>query len=466
MRVPIPRILVLLSAFAAPALAWAGPDPAPGLPAGIDRAAREVLAASGAPSLSLAVVKDGKLAYLQAYGDARLDPKAAARPEMRYAIGSISKQFTATALLMLAEEGKLSLDDPVARFLPALTRASEVKLRQLLSHTSGYQDYWPQDYVPPFMLREIGADGILERWAKRPLDFDPGTQWQYSNTGYVIAGLVVEKASGMPLMKFLESRLFSPLGMPSPWDVDQAQLHEPDPVGYRRFGLGPLRPAPKEGRGWLFAMGELAMSAHDLARWNVGMLEKRLMSPASYLEQQTEVRLANGLGSGYGLGVDVTREAGHRVLSHGGEVSGFTATNLVFPDDRAAVSVLTNLDASGASGTLARRIAELLFDAGDATGASESRARRILEGLQRGRVDRSLFTDNANSYLSDAALRDFAAGLAPLGAPKSVKQTRRSERGGMVYRRFEAAFARQTLQIWERDMPDGKLEQFQVMPKE
>src|SRR5262249_58733462 len=106
----------------------------------------------------------------------------------------VSKQFTATAILMLAEEGKLSLDDPVSRFLPTLTRASEVKIRQLLSHTSGYQDHWPQDYVPPFMLQETTAEGILDRWARRPLDFDPGTDWQYSNTGYVIAGLIAEKA--------------------------------------------------------------------------------------------------------------------------------------------------------------------------------------------------------------------------------------------------------------------------------
>src|SRR5205085_5674506 len=115
---------------------------------------------------------------------------------MRYAIGSISKQFTATAVLMLAEEHKLSLDDPVSRFLPELTRSSEVRVRQLLSHTSGYQDYWPQDYVPPFMRQDVTAEQILDRWGKRPVDSDPGTQYQYSNTGYVIAGLIVEKASG------------------------------------------------------------------------------------------------------------------------------------------------------------------------------------------------------------------------------------------------------------------------------
>src|ERR1035438_2059302 len=119
---------------------------------------------------------------------------APAVPTMRYSVGSISKQFTATAVLLLAEQGKLTLDDPVSRFVPNLTRGSEVTIRQLLSHTSGYQDYWPQDYVPPFMLQAITADKILDQWARKPLDFDPGTEWQYSNTNFVIAGLIVEKA--------------------------------------------------------------------------------------------------------------------------------------------------------------------------------------------------------------------------------------------------------------------------------
>jgi len=114
---------------------------------------------------------------------------------MRYSIGSISKQFTATAMLLLQEENKLSLDDKVAKFIPDLTRANEVTIRQLLSHTSGYQDYWPQDYVPPFMLQAITANRILDLWAHKPLDFDPGTKWQYSNTNFVIAGMIVEKVS-------------------------------------------------------------------------------------------------------------------------------------------------------------------------------------------------------------------------------------------------------------------------------
>src|SRR3954463_860359 len=176
--------------------------------AAIDKAAESALKSSGVPSASVAVVKNGQLAYAHAYGSAKLDPPTPATPEMRYAVGSISKQFTATAVLLLAEEGKLSLDDKVARFLPNLTRANEVSIRQLLNMTSGYQDYWPQDYVMPSMLKPVTPRQILEGWARKPLDFDPGTKWQYSNTNYVIAGQIVEKVSGQDIFTFLQQHVF------------------------------------------------------------------------------------------------------------------------------------------------------------------------------------------------------------------------------------------------------------------
>ncbi|HEY4231169.1 MAG TPA: serine hydrolase domain-containing protein [Thermoanaerobaculia bacterium] len=429
----------------------------------VDRAAAEVLASTGTPSASIAIVRDGKIAYVKAYGDAKLTPKVPARSEMRYSIGSNSKQFTATGILMLAEEGKLSLDDPVSRFVPDLTRAADVRVRHLLSHTSGYQDYWPQDYVPPFMTKPVTAADILDRWAKKPLDFEPGTQYQYSNTGYVIAGVILEKASGEKLLPFLTARIFKPLQMNGVVNVDQDRLTESDPVGYLRYALGPPRPAPDEGKGWLFAAGELAMTAEDLAKWNVGMLEKRLLKPASYQEQQTDVLLKSGLAAGYGLGLDVEKVAGHRALAHGGAVSGFTSQNVVFPDDDAAITVLTNGE-TVAPQQIAERLAPILFEKRDAVAASQKRAREILAGLQAGKVDRSLFTANANSYFTEQAVKDFAGSLSPLGVPTELKQTRQNDRGGMTFRLFKVTYPKKTVEIWERDMPDGKIEQFQVGP--
>src|SRR4051812_8744018 len=209
-------IILALSAFAATARAQ--------LPAGlqekVDKIAADVLAKTGVPGASLAVVIDGQVAYRKAYGLARIESRTPATPEMRFSIGSISKQFTAAAILLLQEQGKLSLDDHVAKFIPDLTRAREVTIRQLLSHTSGYQDYWPQDYVMPFMLQPVTAQKIMDGWARKALDFDPGLKWQYSNTNFVIAGVIVEKVSGKPLLDFMQEKIFTPLGMKSVASMD------------------------------------------------------------------------------------------------------------------------------------------------------------------------------------------------------------------------------------------------------
>ena len=454
---------VLVAIVFLPSTAQVQPTLPPELRQKIDHAANDVLTATGVPSASIAIVKDGQIAYLQAYGNGRLDPATPARPEMRYSIGSISKQFTSTAMLLLQEQGKLSLDDKVAKFIPSLTRANEVSIRELLSHTSGYQDYWPQDYVPPFMLQPITTQRILDLWAHKPLDFDPGSRWQYSNTNYVIAGVIAEKASGMSLLDFLHRNIFDPLGMTSVTNTDQEKLGASDAAGYTRYALGPLRPSPKEGRGWLFAAGELAMTAADLAKWDVSIINRKVLKPSSYAEFETEVRLNNGAGTEYGLGVDVTMESGRRVLRHGGEVSGYTSQNTVFPDDHVAIVVLTDQDAVGAPAQIAQEIAPLLFAVTDPETARKlEEAKKIFAGLQQGTVERSLFTDNANSYFNQQALKDFATGLAPLGPPLEFTETRQQARGGMLLRVYRVKFQQKTLQAWTYEMPDGKLEQYQV----
>jgi D-alanyl-D-alanine carboxypeptidase len=455
--------LIVACAATLPLRAQSVPAADTALAGRVDSVVQQVLASTGVPSATVAVVRDGRLAYAQAYGAARLEPRVPALPSMRYNVGSISKQFAASCILLLQQEGKLSLDDPVARFFPGLTRAGEVTIRELLSHTSGYQDYWPQDYVPLLMQRPITADSIMTRWAKRPLDFDPGTRWQYSNTNYVIAGAIVEKASGMPFFDFLRSRVLEPLGMRSAMNSDATPLAPPDATGYMSYGIGPLHPAPAEGSGWMFAAGELAMTASDLARWDISVMNRSLLTAASYRDLETEVLLKNGVGTGYGLGLDVELDGGRRVLSHGGEVSGFTASNRVYPDDRAAIVALTNQDAATAAGAITQAIGRLLFTAQDANArAKTAEARRIFEGLQRGTIDRSLFTEDANAYFDDLALRDFASSLGPLGAPQAFVHLFAQDRGGMVERVYRVVFERRTLRVWTYEMPDGKLEQYQV----
>jgi D-alanyl-D-alanine carboxypeptidase len=434
----------------------------PAIRSRVDRIATQVLEQTGVPSASLAVVVHGKLAYTHAYGKARLDPPAPATPEMRYSIGSISKQFTAAAILILQQQGKLSLDDAVGKYVSGLTRSNEVTIREILSHTSGYQDYWPEDYVMTPMLEPITAQKILDKWAKMPLDFEPGTQWQYSNTNYVIAGAIVEKVSGQKLMDFLEEHIFHPLGMRSVWNSDEASLTRTDATAYYRHALGPLRVAPKEGRGWMFAAGELAMTAHDLGLWDASLLARSVLEPQSYNQMFTDVKLKSGKETHYGLGVQVTTLDGHRAIEHSGEVSGFVSDNIVMIDDGVAVAVLTNQDAVGAASTIADLAAPVV--AGYPLTPPEQQALDIYHGLQQGRVDRSLLAPNLSDYFTPEALADFQSSLAPLGEPLAFKQVGDQLRGGMTFRAFRITYPDRRLMLTTYTYPDGKLEQYLIAP--
>jgi CubicO group peptidase (beta-lactamase class C family) len=437
----------------------------------VDRMAQATLEQTGVPSASLAVVKDGQIVYTHAYGQSRLGAESgageAAEPAMRYSIGSISKQFTAASILLLEQQGKLSLNDPVGKYLPDLTRANEVTIRMVLSHTSGYQDYWPEDYLMPPMSLPTTAQHILDTWGKKALDFDPGTKWQYSNTNYVIAGRIVEMVSGEPLMEFLQEHVFKPLDMKEVWNSDARKLDKPDAEGYIRYALGPLRPAPKEGRGWMFAAGELAMPAYDLAQWDISIMNRSLLEPKSYDEMFDSVKLKDGTDSHYGLGLFVDKMQGHLYYEHTGEVSGFTAENMVFPQEKLAIAVLTNQDAARAGSLLGRALAPLLLGiAPEGPTAAETQARELFEGFQQGKIDRSLFTPWCNAYFDDQAIGDFQTSLAPLGKPARVQQMMEELRGGMTFRVFRVTFAGsgRTVNVTTYTMPDGKLEQYLVIP--
>lgn len=434
----------------------------PALKARIDHIADQELALHGVPSASISVVKNGKLVYTQAYGFARLTPKVPATPSMRYSIGSISKQFAATAILLLQEQGKLTLDDPVGKYVPGLTRGDEVTIRQILSHTSGYQDYAPEDYPVASQLGPVTPQQILDTWATKPLDFEPGTQWQYSNTNYVIAGLIIEKVSGQKLFEFLGEHIFHPLGMKSAWNSDEKELTRTDAAPYMRNALGPMRPVPNGGQGWMFAAGELAMTPHDLALWNISMLNRSVLKPESYNEMFTEIKLKNGKGTHYGLGVEVTEHNGLHAIEHSGEVNGFVSDNIVLIDNGVAVAVVTNHMASGAS-----EIADLVAAAvvGNPNQApAEKQAIEIYRGLQHGQIDRSLLAPNLAAYFDAQTIADFENSLGPLGEPAVFHQVRETLRGGMTFRRFDIQYPGKHLRLTTYTYPDGKLEQYLVEP--
>ena len=429
------------------------------LDARIDAAVQEAIKKTGVPSVSVAVVQDGKLAYAKAFGNASLAPRRAATVHTRYAVGSISKQFTAAALLLLQEEGKLSLDDKVSKYFPDLTRADQITLRQLLSHTSGYEDYAPQDYIIPAWTKATTPQQILDGWAKKPLNFDPGTRWQYSNTNYVLAAAIFEKVSGQPLGRFLKEKIFGPLDMQSA--VEWPPAAEADAQPYTRYAMGPPRPAVREASGWYSGAGQLAMTPSDLARWDIAFLQKKILSARSYEEFAREVKLNGGGPTRYGLGLMLRSSGGVDLITHGGEVSGFLASNTVIPSRNGAVIVLSNQDCVSVTEPLARQILTLAFALEETPAERQVQAvRGILEGLAAGQIDRNLFTDNANSYFTETALKDCKASLGRLGKLESVTFVSENQRGGMTHRSYRAQFGKKTVNLNIYVTSGGKYEQF------
>lgn len=434
----------------------------------IDQAVSKALTDTSVPSASIAVVRDGKIVLTKAYGKA--SEKLTARPDLPYQIASNSKQFTAMALLLLEDEGKLGLDDKVAKWVPGISGGDTITIRQLLNHTSGLQDYWPHDYSFEAMTRAASPQQIVDRWAKKPLDFQPGDQWQYSNTGYVVAGMIAEKASGEPLMRYLKRKIFDPLGMKNVHDLDDTN-GPAFPSGYGRFALGPVRPAKPAGDGWLWAAGELSMTAEDLAKWNIARMNRAVIPAEDWETQEAPVKLNDGKDTGYGLGVFIRKEP-RRAITHGGESVGFLSVNNVYPAERAAIVVLTNSWSGDAYSRIAREIAKIVLPpvAQDATvTAQAARARLVYDQLAAGRLDRSQLTQNANYYFTAQALADFQSSLAPLGTPTSFEPDGKPVlRGGFVIQGYTIKHAGQTLRLstFYEPGPEGRIEQFLVSPGE
>jgi CubicO group peptidase (beta-lactamase class C family) len=455
-----------LLAFATVAHAQMTPE----LRASIDTAAQKVLADTGVPSASVGVVMDGKIVLTAAYGRARISPELKAAPSMAYPIGSISKQFTSTAVLLLAQEGKLSLDDKVSKFFPELTRADEITLRNLMTMTSGYEDFAPQDYIIPAFRTPEDPLATVHTWAGKPLDFTPGTQWQYSNTDYVLVALIVQKVTGEPFYQFLRERILAPLDLQGVFNAytDREKLQV---TGYTSNAMAPPRELPLEANGWYFGDGELAMPAATLLKWDLSIINRSLLSSQSYDLMETPFRLKDGRDSTYGLGIHVRTRDGRFIIEHSGEVGGFVAENVVYPNERIAVVVLTNEVASSAAPKIAEAIAPLLFQSaqpGQPPAADNFAAKlpSILSSLQTGKIDRSLLTSDGSDYFAPDTLADFKMTLSSLGTVTGVTRSYSLLRGGMSFAEYRVTFSGGTsIRVSVGLMPDGRIEQLLVTGK-
>ena len=432
----------------------------------IDKLVTETLEKTKTPSASIAIVRGGEIVLAKAYGKAS-ETIPAATPALPYQIASNSKQFTAMALLLLEDDGKLDLDDKVSKYLPGISGGDRIALRQLLSHTSGLQDYWPQDYSFPAMATPTTPQHIIDIWAKKPLDYAPGTQWQYSNTGYVVAGQIVEKVAGEPLFSFLQKRIFKPLGMTSVIDMDKA-IGPKFPQGYGRAALGPVRVETPAAPGWLYAAGELSMTPTDLAKWNIARINRAVLPADDWEEQEQSVKLTDGSDTSYGLGVNSRISRGRRVISHGGESAGFLSTNSVYPVQKAAIVVMTNTWSSGAYSQISRGLAEIVLPpvaVDPIPAAHAARVRTVYDQLRTGTLDRKLLTDNASYYFTPIVTGDFQSSLAPLGAPASIEAQGGSVlRGGFVIQGYTVKYPDRTLDLSVFMEPgvNGRVEQFLV----
>jgi D-alanyl-D-alanine carboxypeptidase len=456
-------VAAVLLAIAIPAPAQLTPD----TEAKVAAIAEKVLHETGVPSASVGIVEDGKIVYTRAFGMARTQPPLPAASDMAYPIGSISKQFTSTAVLLLQEQGKLSIDDPVAKYFPELTRAGDVKLRNLMTMTSGYEDFAPQDYSIPDWYKPRDPAVTVHEWAGKPLDFEPGTLWQYSNTNYVLLSLIVEKVTGEPLYKYLREHVLDAAHLADAFNAytDRDRLKT---TGYISYAMQAPRVLPLEAPGWYFGDGELAMPAANLLTWDLTIINQSILAPASY--KQMETAFVTKDDTGYGLGIQVHVRNGHRQFEHGGEVGGYVAENIVYPDDKMAIVVLTNQVASAAAADIGSQLTALLLPGAVTPEAApdpvSAALPAILGGFAKGKIDRTLFSANCNAYFSDAAVADFHATLAPLGAVTSVYRTRTALRGGMTYGAYRVVFANGTTLIMNTyTLADGKFEQMLITGK-
>ena len=314
------------------------------------------------PGVALLVARNGEIVRAQGFGLANVELQVPVKPETLFQSGSVGKQFTATAIMMLVEEGKIGLDDSITKYFPEAPASwKPVTVRHLLTHTAGFTDY-PKDFD---FRKDYSEADLLKIVTGIPLAFPPGTKWSYSNLGYLTLGVLIHRVTGNFYGDMLQARIFRPLGMTTTRIMSEADIIPNRASGYR------LVKGELKNQEWVSptlnttADGSLYFSILDLAKWDAALYTEKLLKRSSLEQMWTVARLNDGKpNSGhYGFGWEIEKVHGHRMIGHGGSWQGFKTQISRYVDDKLTVVVLANL-AEAEPGKIAEHVAEIYLSEG------------------------------------------------------------------------------------------------------
>ncbi|MCC6929325.1 MAG: serine hydrolase [Gemmatimonadaceae bacterium] len=312
----------------------------------VDSVANAAVSEHRTPGVSIAIVRNGRTILAKGYGYADLENDVPATPETVYRIGSVTKQFTSAAIMRLVEQGKLTLDDTLQKFVPNVpSQGNRVTVRHLLNHTSGIKSY--TNLGPKWqrvMRLDLAPDSLVALFAGEPGDFKPGDAYMYNNSGYFLLGMIIEKVSGKTYGQYLQDEFFTPLGLKGTSYCDQAPIIKRRAQGYVPKPPGGFANAAPLSMTQPYAAGSLCSTVNDLAAWTIALSSGKVVSAESFRRMTTPDTLNNGKPMTYGFGLGTGTLGGHRQISHNGGINGFISELHYYPDDSVITVVLTNVE--------------------------------------------------------------------------------------------------------------------------
>ena len=355
-----PHFRVLVIVIAASTCLSAQPAGAPDL-AAIRAVVDAPIAAKKVAGASVVVARHGQTILAQSFGQADLELDVPMPADASFEIGSVTKQFTASAILLLAERGKLAIDDDLTKYLPDFpVHNQRITIRHLLTHTSGIKGYTELPEFGDLMPLRKSPETLVKLFADKPLDFAPGENLVYNNSAYFLLGLIIEKVSGQKYADFVKANLFDKVGMPGSYYCSESAIHHHHAHGYDTFA-NTLVLKGAISHVWPFSAGSLCSTAADLTAWNVALHGGKILSAESYRAMTTPATLADGTKTRYGFGVMLSDLRGRRAISHGGGINGFLSEVEYYPDSGLSIVILLNTAGSVGPGDLARDIAEVVL---------------------------------------------------------------------------------------------------------